>query len=123
VQNTVRKTYDLSLAASMRLGGENVAGPVDLARSVASEDTEIRGANPALGLPEDPLQLASDAELAASAADVLATDVVEWAESVAAEAWILQLEASAAELDRQGLRDDAVELRMAAQTHRQQSGR
>lgn len=123
VQRTVRKTYDLSLVATMRFAGENVAGPVDLARSVVSEDREIQGANPALGLPEDRLHLASDAELAASAADVLSKDAVEWAQSVAAEAWILQLEASAAELDRQGLPDDAIELRLAAQTHRQQSGR
>ncbi|MDX9980488.1 MAG: hypothetical protein RBU25_10725 [Lentisphaeria bacterium] len=123
VQSTVRKTYDLSLVATMQFGGESVAGPVDLARSVVSEDSEIQGANPALGLPEDRLQLASDAELAASAADVLAKDAAEWAQSVAAEAWILQLEASAAELERQGLPDDAVELRLAAQTHRQQSGR
>lgn len=123
MQHTVRKTYDLSLVATMRFAGENVAGPVDFARSVVSEDREIQGANPALGLPEDRLQLASDAELAAGAAEVLAKDAVEWARSVAAEAWILQLEASAAELERQGLPDDAVELRLAAQTHRQQSGR
>lgn len=123
LQRTVRKTYEVSLEAELRFAGERVAGPVSFARSAISEDTEIEGANPALGLHEDRLHLAGDAELAARVADVLADDVAEWTQHAAAEAWILQLDASATELERQGLPDDAVELRMAADAHRQHSGR
>ncbi len=118
VQRTMRKTLAVSAVAAMSYGGTDVVTPTQFSRSATSEDSFIEGANPQVGLGEDPLVLASDQALEASAGSAVADDVAAWAASTAHEAWARQLEASAQELERQGKTGDAVELRMAAAAHR-----
>lgn len=118
VQRTMRKTLAVSAVAVMSYGGTDVVTPTQFSRSATSEDSLIEGANPQVGLNEDPLVLASDQALEASAGSAVADDVAAWATSTAHEAWARQLEASAQELERQGKAGDALELRMAAAAQR-----
>ena len=117
IRRTMRKVRD-------RLGGgrgEVRGGGCDcfhgLLRAATSQDAVISGANPALGLNEDPLSLASDESLAVSAGNALAEDIATWAWQVAWKAWAAQLATSAQQLERDGKSTDAIELQMAAEAY------
>jgi hypothetical protein len=117
IRQTIRKTVTVSATGVVRFAGSDVTQTTQFSRSAQSEDAVISGANPALGLNEDPLSLASDESLAVSAGNALAEDIASWAWKVAWKAWAGQLAASAQQLEQAGKTKDATELRMAAQAY------